>query len=109
MFGQGIDSSSQGKPRGANAPDSWIEVYGKYIKDKNSFPAFAKSVLAHVNEERMALLNLAPYTIDEERYLAEGLVQGWDKQANAVGIKVRAGKGVPSGLMARAKYLGFIR
>ncbi|WP_325342778.1 hypothetical protein [Xylophilus sp.] len=93
--------------------DWWKANFGQYIKEKHTFLAASQRVINHINRHRMEPLGLAPFgrnvTANEVRYFEQGLVIGWDKLANAIGVKVRSGKAIPSGLMARARYLGWVR
>lgn len=91
----------------------WTSNFGCFIKEKHTFVAAAHSVVRHINEARMEPLGLAPFgkniAANEAQFLAQGLMIGWDKLANAIGMRVRNGRSVPSGLMARARYLGWVK
>ncbi len=108
MYGTGIDT--QTAPKAVNngpAEYGWIESCGKWIR-KDMLPRLAKRIISSINKDRMAPFNLAPYSsTEEEQYLLEGLLQGWARQETSIGMKLRQGKGLPSGLVTRAKYLGF--
>ena len=87
--------------------DNWIENFGQHIKDKGRFPITAQKIIAYINKDRMTPLGLTEYGNTEGLYLAEGMVMGWNKQAQTMKAKVWGQKNVPAGLLARAKYLGW--
>lgn len=93
---------------GTNLGD-WEQDFGVHIKNKHSFISFAEKVIQELNKRRMNPLGIAPFGHAEQAAFAEGMVIGWDKLANKIGSTVRMGKGIPSGLMARAKYLGWVK
>ncbi len=108
MYGTNLDTQTapQAIP-GGPAEYGWIESCGKWIK-KNMLPRLAAGIIASINKQRMLPFNLAPYSsTEEEQYLLDGLRQGWARQETNIGMKLRQGKGLPSGVVARAKYLGF--
>lgn len=108
MYGTAIHTQTAPMfdPRG-EAEYSWIGSCGKWIK-KEMLPRLAKGIIDSINKERMIPFNLAPYTVlEEQKHLLDGLLQGSRRQESNIKTKLRQGQGLPSGLVARAKYLDF--
>lgn len=89
--------------------ERWADEYGAFIRDKSKFPDIAKQIIADINIKRMAPLKLQPFGPREIFALGTGLAQGWDKYANLIADRALRGQGVPSGLMARAVWMGWVR
>jgi hypothetical protein len=88
----------------------WIDSDGKYIKDNKAvFPGLAQKIVDNMNEWRMRPLKLADYGSAEVTWFWQGMGAAWDKLARDISTKVTKGQGIPSGVMARAKYLGWVR
>ena len=100
-----------GNPKLLHGQDirEWISSFGAHILSKTKFTAIAMGVMSDIKRHRLDPLQMAPYTDGEAQALSEGLSMGWDKQAMWISSTVQSGKGIPSGLMARAKYLGWVR
>lgn len=89
--------------------DDWVMNYGEVIRDKRTFHKQATAIIADINAKRMLPLKLKPFSAREATALGTGLVAGWDDQAKAIRSRSAGGGGIPSGLMARAVWLGWVR
>lgn len=92
---------------GTNITD-WSNTFGVHIRDKTQFPALAQAIIADFNRRNLTPLGITNLTPAEAGALAQGMVMGWDALAARIAGQVRAGNKVPSGVMARARYLGWV-
>jgi hypothetical protein len=87
----------------------WEDSFGKHLLDTRAFGRKCQAIIASFNSRSLVPLGIAPLPLSDGSSLAAGLDQGASILSHKISTKVKLGQKVPSGIMARASYLGWVR
>lgn len=91
--------------------DAWITDFGQYIKDQTRYPGLAVRWVQDLKTRWF--LGRAGVDADlgatESNMLSMGMSQAYAALASRLSTDAKAGRKMPSGVMARAVYMGWVR
>lgn len=88
---------------------AWQDVFGIHLRDVRAYGRKCQTVIQNFNARTLAPLGIAPLSPADGSSLAAGMELGRNALARKISDRMKIGQKVPSGVAARALWLGWVR